>query len=230
MTGKTGHPGYTPNLVLNDKTRQDFYADRTFPYYIGPTPKPTDPSYSEVMGEIQKLYVSSNKIGECVDRYRDALISKLPVVSVISRDSEQPQEQAQKVLDTWIDTFLLTLGQQDCEIPPWQKAVTDALTTGRGYLRIFSPKSQKENPDINRRVYVSAPDPSQVEIFYDDNGIQDRIRYCYTVGKATRYEDQTLLPNGKLLYKIFDESEKELDSWELNYLGIGGYNKFEYPA
>ncbi len=123
-----------------------YYSGDTFEIgWNGPRLEPKDPHYVEVMDAIAKVFQSSNKIRECVKRHAQALIGKKPhwyfADPAGNRLSDDTASIAELLLQRWIERqYRLGISSESALTNAIAECTKNMLVTGRGYLRLWSPK------------------------------------------------------------------------------------------
>lgn len=181
-----------------------YYEGDTWPYWVGPYLPADDPKSAEVMNEVKRVFQSANKIRECVNRHRRALIGNPPkwffsINGERNDNLSDAERQLQQLLLRWKQ---LNLGTQNAV----QTAVTNFLIYGTGYLRLWSPTrfANSENPLF--RVAIHSPPIGAVEVVRDEAGFIEEIKYTYEEDDQLRMEIQRIDEAGLTVFRIEDGS------------------------
>jgi hypothetical protein len=160
--------------------------------WLGPRPKVTDETatlVNDVLAEIERTFISQNLIAECVSRHVNAVSVEPNITMTITRElgvgadgqPEQPSDDENKrirlvnaAITNWMDSRKLN----DNII----KAVTNAIATGRGVLRLYIPNSssqvgldgqpfipQGELKNVMARIGITSPSPTSAGVLLDMN-------------------------------------------------------------
>jgi hypothetical protein len=189
--------------------------------WLGPRPKITDETASlvnNVLAEIERTFISQNLIAECVSRHVNAVSVEPNITMTITRElgigadgqPEQPSDDENKrirlvnaAITNWMDSRKLN----DNII----KAVTSAIATGRGVLRLYIPSSSSQiiengQPLITRgelknvmaRIGITSPSPTTAGVLLDMNDDPHTAYLSFldvdetTLAETKRLEIQTL--------------------------------------
>lgn len=213
-----------------------YYSGDHWNFWIGPRTDESDLHYTEVMNAISLVFQSNNKIKECCDRNRNALVGKRPNWYVSdflgNRATDDTASIAEKLLMRWIDKqYRMAISSESGLTNAIAEATKNMLVTGVGYLRLWSPRRFRNSPDLITRVALHSPHPDSVVINRDSDEFTSSIEYHYTRDNHSRVEVQTIdeLTN----YTIFvtlDETGKEIES-ETIALDLGGrFSIFEMKS
>jgi len=172
-----------------------YYRGDHWQFWIGPKMPESDPKHQEVMEAIAKVFQSSNRIAECIDRHCTALVGKRAhwyfVDAAGDRLEDNSASESEKLLQRWIERqYRLATSQENQLQNAIVEAVINMLTTGRGYLRLWSPQRFRGSPDPIVRVCLHSPHPSSVVIKRDSDGFTTAIEYTYTEDDKQRKEIQ----------------------------------------
>lgn len=210
-----------------------YEASDLFQFWIGPSTDEKDPHYEELMAAIAKVFQSSNKIKECIDRHRNALVGKKPhwyfADLAGNRVEDDTASVAELLLQRWIDRqYRLAISSESALTNAIAEATKNMLVTGRGYLRLWSPKRFRNSIDPITRVALHSPHPDSVVIHRDDDGFTDSIEYHYTVKDVKRVEVQRIdEATNFTIFTTLDEQEVEIEE-ETIALDLGGkYSVYE---
>lgn len=190
----------TSNFDIIQENLNYYSGDNAFDYWIGPIMPKDDPKHQEVMEQIKKVFQSSNRIAECIDRHRTALVGKKPhwyfVDAVGDRLGDNSASAAEKLLQRWLNRqYRLAISQENQLQDAVAEAVKNMLVAGRGYLRLWSPKRFRNAPDSIVQVCLHSPHPSSVVIKRDSDGFTTSIEYTYTEDDKQRKEVQFIDPD-----------------------------------
>ncbi|MGL5926367.1 phage portal protein [Chroococcidiopsis sp.] len=201
--------------------------------WIGPRLEPKDEHYEEVMEAIAKVFQSSNKIKECIDRHRNAIVGKKPhwyfADPAGNRVEDDTASVAELLLQCWIDRqYRLAISSESALTNAIAECTKNMLVTGRGYLRLWSPKRFRNSPDLINRVALHSPHPDSVIINRDDDEFTDSIEYHYTFGELKRVEVQRIDEVSNFtIFTTLDEQGIEIEE-ETIALDLGGrYSIYE---
>lgn len=215
-------------LALSYYTGEAFFAA-----WIGPTTAPDDPKRDEILAKIEKVFQSSNRIKECIDRHRTALVGKKPhwyfTDATGSRLEDGAASEAELLMQRWIDRqYRLGISQDNQLIDALAEATKNMLVTGRGYLRLWSPRRFRNSPDLISRVCLHSPHPGAVTIKRDADGFTDTITYSYSEQELQRKEVQFVDPETNLtVFSTLDEQGMEIPD-QTFALDLGGrYSIYE---
>lgn len=171
------------SLTADDTEKNiDYYLGNTWQFWIGPKVSGDDANAKEINAAVERVFQSANKVKECVDRHRRALVGKTPAWTLSDGKKERSAAvaKAELELQTILD-YLATLSNgQECDIgDPLSQAVQSMLLTGYGYLRLWCPERYKNASKQYQRVAMHSPEPGSVEIDRDRDGFINEIRYTY---------------------------------------------------
>lgn len=199
-----------------------YTGDSAWSNWIGPRMPPSDPKYLEVMGQIERIFQSSNRIKECIDRHAQALIGKSPHWYLANVLGEKlPVLDAEILLQKWLTrTSLLASNNDNMLGDPLFTCVKNLLVTGRGYLRLWSPQRFRNNTNPILRIALHSPSPNSVSVERDSDGFIDSISYTYTSDKRQFKEVQTIDKRNNLtLFWVLDETGSTVENFALD---LGG--------
>lgn len=214
----------------------DFYNGDVFKYWCGPTLKESDPHYEEVASQIKKVFQSRNIIAECIDRLRNALVGKRPnwYISdfVGNRVEDDTASVAEKLLQRWISrTYTLSNSHENSLTNAIAESVKNMLVTGRGYLRLWSPKRFRVSPDLITRVAMHSPHPDSVVVLRDSDGFINSYEYSYSSSNLKRVEVQTIDESTNFtIFRTLDETGKEIEEETFAIDLAGRFSIFEMVA
>lgn len=205
----------------------------SFDNWIGPGFPRDNPKYQEVMEAIAKVFQSRRIIAECVDRHRTALVGKKPhwylVDGLGSRLENNSASVAEKLLQRFINRQARLAISTEAQLQDAiAEAVKNMLVTGRGYLRLWSPRRYRNSGDPILRVCMHSPHPGSVTIQRDSDGFVTAIQYTYIENNKQRKEKQVVdLDSGLTFFTTLDETEISVPE-ETFYLNLGGqYSVYE---
>ena len=204
--------------------------------WLGPTLPQSDPHYQEVMAAIAKVFQSSNKIKECIDRHRNALVGKKPhwyfADPAGNRIEDDTASVAELLFQRWIERqYHLAISSESALTNAIAEATKNMLVTGKGYLRLWSPKRFRNSPDLITRVALHSPHPDSVIIHRDDDEFTESIEYHYTVKDVKRVEVQRIdEATNFTIFTTLDEQGVEIEE-ETIALDLGGkYSVYEMKS
>jgi len=148
------------------------------------------------MSEVSRVFQSANKIQECVDRHRRALIGKPPIWYFTNPEGDRtPAGTADLKLQRLIDRWSRRKN-------PLIEALTNTLLEGKGYLRLWSPAQTAISPNPYDRISIHSPAPGSVEIKRDGDGFIQEINYSYSDSQnQPLIERQYLNPEGLTVFE-----------------------------
>jgi hypothetical protein len=194
--------------------------------WSGPRPSATGDEMaagvvSTVLAEIERGFVSQNLIAECVSRHVDAVMVEPNISSASTRElgvvdgkPEQPNQSeaaliqaASSAITAWMDSKKL--------LAVVEKAVAQAVATGRGVLRLYIPRAsvqtgddgtatirQGELNEVITQIWVNAPDASMSGVLTDADGVQIGAYLEYLdAEKIMRLETQSI-ENGQTMLRV----------------------------
>ncbi len=170
----------------------DYYnGENLFKYWIGPVV--TDPDKMEL---IKRVFQSANILAECIDNWRDGLISEpfrwqLKDQSGKRVKAAQAEIELQRWLD-WVNQQAIASGSKRSD--PWEEFVLSLGVTGEGNLRLWQPKRYANHPDPVHRIHLHAPTAGSVHILRGLDDFVDKVSYSYSQG----LEVQTMSDRGVL--------------------------------
>lgn len=177
------------------KENWNYYdGDDLFKYWIGPAV--TEP---DKLALLQRVFQSANVIAECVDNWRDGLISEPFRWQLKDRqgnrvDASEAEVQLQRWLD-WVNQQAIAGGSKRSD--PWEEFVLSLGVTGEGNLRLWQPTRYANHPDPVHRIHLHAPMAGSVQIQRGLDGFVDQVAYSYGQG----LEVQTMSDRGILQAK-----------------------------
>jgi hypothetical protein len=170
--------------------------------WSGPKPEITEASsgvVSKVMSEIERGFVSQNIIAECVSRHTDVCVVEPNFSMTLARElgtgedgkPEQPTRneqalirEASTALTNWFDSKEI--------MAIMQKAVSEAISTGRGVLRLYVPRAATVADETGativlrgtldqtiQSVYLSSPAPTSAGVLKDVDGNSNRAYFKF---------------------------------------------------
>lgn len=188
-----------------------YYEGDIFQFDIAPRLEQGSANAKEINAAIDRLYQTANKVKECVDRHRRALVGKSPTWNLDDGGSERSplvrraELELQQILDNW---QALATGHEHKLGNAINEAVKQMLLYGVGYLRLWSPRKYQNAANNWQRVALHAPDPDSVEITRDDDGFAEKITYTYKVKEETRKEIQWIdAETGMTMFQYQDEEQ-----------------------
>lgn len=214
----------------------DFYNGDVFKYWCGPTLKESDPHYEEVAAQIRKVFQPRNIIAECIDRIRNALVGKRPHWYLSDFNGNRVEDDtasiAELLLNRWIDKqYRQVIGRENSLTNAIAEAVKNMLVTGRGYLRLWSPRRFRNSPDLITRVALHSPHPDSVVVRRDNDGFIDSIEYTYTDDNLKRTEVQRIDEATNLtIFVTLDENDREIEEETFAIDLAGRFSIFEMVA
>ena len=204
-----------------------YSGENHFSKWIGPKLNESDSHYDEVMSAIALVFQSNNKIAECVNRHRNAIVGLKPNWYISDflgdRIEDDTASIAEKLLQRWIDKqFRMAISGESGLTNAIAEATKNMLVTGVGYLRLWSPRRYRNSPDLITRVALHSPHPDSVVVNRDSDEFTESIEYHYTRDDLKRVEVQTIdeLTN-YTIFTTLDESGKEIEE-ETIALDLGG--------
>ncbi|MEO0533258.1 MAG: phage portal protein [Cyanobacteria bacterium P01_A01_bin.123] len=170
----------------------DFWPD----FWIGPTVPPSAPDYTDKMAKLERVFQSANIIQECVNNWRDGLISEPFTWYLKGQDGERVDSEsdttaaeAEIELQRWIDWVeqQAIIADPHCsnfqQADPWAEFVLSLGVTGEGALRLWQPARYADAADPIHRIHLHVPKAGSVAIKRNDaDGFIDEISYSYNNG------------------------------------------------
>lgn len=192
------------------KTLRDFYEGNHWPHWVGPKPLGNDPDAMTALAELERIFVSANKIAECVDRHVSGLVGQEFYWSLLREDGTKadPDDPANAALTQWLSHVADQSLQRDGRLHPIAQAVTDMAVFGRGYLRLWMPKALSARASELERIMLHAPRPEAVTVDYDDDGFVEKYQYCSGTNSETQELDYE---NGLLLVDVLGQEPATYD-------------------
>lgn len=199
--------------------------------WVGPRPQPDDPKSADVMEMIRRVFVSQNLVKQVSRRHRNAVAGDEPDWGFTpqkppEKDAEGNPLPPEKGLQDLID-------QADSALTSWwdaknvwhevRRAVLDAVSTGRGVVRLYIPNaslvedpstSEKVVPkgsleEVLSRIYLSRCDPKSAGVLKDDDGVTVGGYFYSTRKGKSLLEWQYLGEDGKT-YVMVEQLDKTL--------------------
>ena len=197
----------------NLRENRDYYSGNTWQFWIGARVAHGSPQYLEIMNEVFRVFQSANKIQECIDRHRRALISKPPIWYFTNPEGDRtPASTADLKLQRLIDRWSRRKN-------PLVEALTATLLEGKGYLRLWSPVQSANSPNPYDRISIHSPAPGSVEIKRDGDDFIQEIKYRYSDSQnQPLIERQYLNPQGLTVF----ETIRGKETIEQIVLNLGG--------
>lgn len=228
------NPQRKANLI--EENLEYYSGQDSFQFWIGPSTDIADPHRDELMAEIAKVFQSSNKIGECCDRHRNALIGKKPHWYLSdylgNRAEDDTASVAELLLTRWIDSQYKSGTKLDNQLGNAIAECTKNMSVaGEGFLRLWSPLRFRNSPDLIKRVALHSPHPSSVVVKRDRDGFTESIEYSYLIDNIKRVEVQRIdEATNFTIFTTLDETGKEIEE-ETIALDLGGrYSIYEMSA
>ncbi len=179
----------------------DYYKGAHWQFWIGPTVPPNQP---DKLALLQRVFQSANVLAECVDNWRDGLISQ-PFRWQLKDQQGQRVEataaevQLQRWLD-WVSQQAIATGSEHSD--PWDEFVLSLGVTGEGNLRLWQPSRFANDPDPVHRIHLHSPQTGSVEAKRGADGFLDALSYRYGTGKQ-----ETQIFNLEGLLQVTDGAE-----------------------
>lgn len=146
----------------------DFYDGdhwQTGDGWSGPAPASTEATYTDVMTEIERGFVSKNAIKEVVDRHANAIIGKEPVWTLVPNrevsESEPVTEEEQRAIDEAVALIRPWLDDR-AWLDILNRAIRNALLTGSATLRLLIPPGLITDGEDGTVVSIDPNDPLNV--------------------------------------------------------------------
>lgn len=154
--------------------------------WAGPMPASSSSEYATIYAEVRRGFVSKNTIKEAVDRAVNGVLGREPkfTLSYEVEGSKREQKRILKEADTMVKRWM-----KDKEFKKFiQKALRNALLSGKSTLRVFIPAGLLNNGQIEvdpsnplQLLYLDAPTPLSSTIITDDS---TRERVAIFMGTA----------------------------------------------
>lgn len=176
------------------KQNWDYYKGLHWQFWIGPT---VPPHLADKLAQIQRVFQSANILAECVDNWRDGLISEQFTWSLKDRQGQRVEApEAEVELQRWLDwTNQQAIATGSEHSDPWSEFVLSLGVTGEGNLRLWQPTRFANDPDPVHRIHLHSPAAGSVEVARGADGFIDSIAYQYGNNKK---EVQTFDAEGLL--------------------------------
>jgi hypothetical protein len=167
-------------------------------------------SETRIMERVKRLFMVSNKCKEVVKRHRSALYGNAPSWSILDSNGDRVAEDIKTRLSRAIaqmqaQWIRMSIGRYPHHTDSVSKAIDDLLTTGYGYLRLWSPAKFANNPDSVRRVGLHSPEVESVEIINDNDGLPEKCFYFFEKEGKTFAEVQEINERGLTIFHWEDE-------------------------
>lgn len=148
-------------------------------FWVGPGPKPSDPTYSDIIPLIERAFVSKNVVDEIIDRHVSSCLGKeprwswTPIVPPKDGDDLLPADETaigelEAALTTWWDNR---------QVHRWLKTMIYRMLWGqRGTWRLYVPSGLQgangsvaatELPDALAKLFLDIPQPEDAGIWED---------------------------------------------------------------
>lgn len=186
----------------------EYYFGHHFQFWVGPTVPQTAPNYAEKMAHLERVFQSCNIIKECINNWRDGLISEPFTWYLKGTDGERVNSgedttaaEAEMQLQRWLDWVNQQAIAQDPkttnfkQADPWAEFCLSLGVTGEGALRLWQPERYADASDPVHRIHLHAPKAGTVAIERSAvDGFIDEIRYSYHQGQEKhRIEGDTAI-------------------------------------
>lgn len=170
-----------------------YRGDDFFKYWIGPTVPLDQPDKLE---QLKRVFQSANILAECIDHWKDGLISEPFRWSLKDRNGQRVEApEAEVQLQRWLDHVSQSAIAADSDqSDPWTEFVLSLGVTGQGNLRLWQPARFANAADPIQRIHLHAPDAGSVQTQRGRDGFIDWVAYSYGDG----YEKQTMTETGQL--------------------------------
>lgn len=144
--------------------------------------------------EIEKEFVSCNKVREIIDRHTESLVGHSPGWYFVDLDG-QVIESVPQQLDIQLHDFLKRYEEESSSMNSGrsgrsaiEQAIIDAKICGKGYIRVYNPNY------YGIPLTIHSPDPLQVFVGRDGNGYCRYIKYTYS-----NFDDETTLTEHQMI-------------------------------
>ncbi|NMG10464.1 hypothetical protein [Brasilonema sp. UFV-L1] len=183
-----------------------YYTGLTFwDTAILPKMKEESDNARRIMERVKRLFQVANKCQEIVVRHRNALIGNTPTWYIVNQQGEREEsgtasaiaEHLRRLQAQWLR---MSIGRYPLHSDPIAKAVDDALTTGYGYLRLWSPARFAKSANIYQRIGLHSPDIESVNIIRDNDEFVDKIEYTFIYKNEALKEVQQLDEQGRTVF------------------------------
>lgn len=214
-----------PEPVKHDENL-DYWSGQHFRSWIGPTIPQTAPDYAEKMAHLRRVFQQANLVRECVQNWRDGLLSEPFTWFLKGQDGERTDPETDAVATTaegdlqrWLDWVAQQAMQADPssshfeQADPWNEFVLSLGVLGEGNLRLWQPQSYAEDDDLIHRIHLHAPKTGSVTVDRNDDGFIGKISYTYGTNKK---EVQEMDAEGRIV--LTDQDSNALTDTEGNAL------------
>lgn len=177
------------------KTQENlvYYFGDHFQFWVGPTVPQTVPNYAQKMAHLKRVFQSCNIIKECINNWRDGLISEPFTWHLKGADGERTEApEAELQLQRWLDWVQqqAVIADPSCsnfqQADPWSEFVLSLGVTGQGALRLWQPDRYSDASDLIHQIHLHAPKTGSVHIERNSqDGFIDEIRYSFSGGQET---------------------------------------------
>lgn len=190
-----------------------YYIGDTFRFWVGPKPPDNHDKYQQAMRKLEEVFQSHNVVGEAIDHYVAALVGQPfnfylsaadKPLEELSAQEKKAIDREEKVLQAWWD-YQKKIGIESGRGKVIASAVTQMLVTGRGFLRLYTPKKMEGKEGIERYI-LHCPEVGTVATKRDD----DDFLYYASYQAKSGLEIYELLDNG--MTRITDQQgTREVD-------------------
>ncbi|MEM9448682.1 MAG: hypothetical protein AAGA75_09115 [Cyanobacteria bacterium P01_E01_bin.6] len=198
-----------------------YYFGDHWPFWVGPIVPQSVSGAAEKMAALKRVFQSANIIGECVDNWKDGLISqdftwylKGETGDRLDTEGNTTAAAAEIELQRWIDFAEQmtiqgdpTLSQFKCS-DPWSEFVLSLGVTGKAAFRLWQPEKFANDDDPIKRIHLHVPKAPSVSVERDDDGFLEEIRYSYTGDQEVHRQDE----QGRMVVTVGDEEMPPIDT------------------
>jgi hypothetical protein len=190
--------------------------------WIGPILDTMHPLYQTTYQSIEAMFVSTNKVLEVVRRERDAACGRPPSWALIysdkaGGDDSETDETQQAILDE-AETIFRRWFDERHGLKKLQKAVENAMLTGRGVLRLMIPAGLRDETGVIRAatpqealdyIYLDALSPFEAAVIEVPDTKQRIGLYAYEIetegNQKERRVEVTYINNGMTVLSVLNE-------------------------
>jgi hypothetical protein len=223
-----------PNFQKQAQENLNYYLGDHWSSWVGPTIPPTVPNAAEKLAQLERVFQSANIISECVDNWKDGLISQPFTWSLKdSKGKRVKAAEAEVELQRWLDW----VNQQSIaadpattnfrQADPWSECVLSLGVTGEGNLRLWQPRKYENDADPIHHIHLHSPKVGSVKVDRDDDGFIESIAYTYGTNKK---ETQQINEQGQVVVTVTDGEDQEGEPLEIDADGRWTIQQIQGPS